>query len=141
MWRGQLEALDRVHQARRLGMFAALKKAVERLAKERPLRFWAYQIGVWAPDDGDALRPQVLLDRVGDLVRQAFLNLQSSGENFGDPRELRQSDDAPALRNVCDMTFADKRREMMFAGRREGDRAKQDRLLVALSLGEGSCQQ
>ncbi|MEN0013615.1 MAG: NAD-dependent DNA ligase LigA [Solirubrobacteraceae bacterium] len=28
-----------------------------RLAAERPLRFWAYQIGVWAPAEGDALRP------------------------------------------------------------------------------------
>jgi DNA ligase (NAD+) len=28
-----------------------------RLAAERPLRFWAYQIGVWSPNEGDALRP------------------------------------------------------------------------------------
>ena len=27
------------------------------LAKERPLRFWAYQIGVWAPNEDDPLRP------------------------------------------------------------------------------------
>ncbi len=28
-----------------------------RLAAERPLRFWAYQIGVWAPEAGGELRP------------------------------------------------------------------------------------
>ncbi|MBO9534942.1 MAG: NAD-dependent DNA ligase LigA [Solirubrobacteraceae bacterium] len=28
-----------------------------RLAAERPLRFWAYQIGVWAPEPADELRP------------------------------------------------------------------------------------
>lgn len=28
-----------------------------RLAAERPLRFWAYQIGVWAPEAGAELRP------------------------------------------------------------------------------------
>ncbi|MDO9355782.1 MAG: NAD-dependent DNA ligase LigA [Solirubrobacteraceae bacterium] len=28
-----------------------------RLAAERPLKFWAYQIGVWAPEETDELRP------------------------------------------------------------------------------------
>ncbi|MBJ7473116.1 MAG: NAD-dependent DNA ligase LigA, partial [Solirubrobacteraceae bacterium] len=44
-----------------------IRQLDSRLAAERPLRFWAYSIGVWAQTDGDELRP--LDERAATLVR------------------------------------------------------------------------
>src|SRR6185437_9132647 len=71
-------------------------------------------------DDGDAARLKHFLERVGDLRRHLFLDLQAMREHFDEARELRDADDAP-VGQIGDMRLADDRREMMLAMRFETD--------------------
>src|SRR5690606_41550305 len=52
-----------------------------------------------------------------DLLRQAFLHLQPTGKNFGDPRKFRKPDYPAAFRYISDVAFSDERSEMVFAHR------------------------
>src|SRR5437588_63484 len=69
-------------------------------------------------DDHYADRLEHVVERVRDFRCQTLLNLQAPRERLNQTREFRQSDDASLLRDVCDVTFADERREVVFAERR-----------------------
>lgn len=53
-------------------------------------------------NDGDALGLQHLGEGEGDLLGQAFLDLQAAREHFGDAGELGEADDA-AVGDVADV--------------------------------------
>src|SRR4029434_2840593 len=65
-------------------------------------------------DDGHSFRVNLLADRFGDLGRKTFLNLKGTGKHVHKARNLAQANDL-AIRNVSDVTLAEKRQEMMFA--------------------------
>src|SRR5208337_2168287 len=90
-------------------------------------------------DHGDPARVQHLLDGVGNLRRQALLDLQAFGEDLDHAGELRDPDD-PAVRKVADPHPADDRRDVMLAMALERDAAQHDHLVVALDFGEGLAQ-
>ena len=69
-----------------------------------------------AIDHGHALRLQVLLNRIGDLLGQLLLNLQTLGVDVDDASQLAQPDHAP-IGNVSHVRLADKRQEVMLAHR------------------------
>ncbi len=88
---------------------------------------------------GNAFRIQDFLNRVGDLGRHLFLNLEALGVSIDNPRELRDADDA-AARNIGDPGAADDRRHVMFAVALETDAAQHDHLVIAFDLLEGLLQ-
>ena len=71
-------------------------------------------------DDGDAVWFQTVHQRLGDLRRQVFLNLQTARKNIDNARDFRQSDDF-AIGNVSDVGAADEWEQMMLAHRIEFD--------------------
>jgi len=56
-------------------------------------------------DDRDTLRLEDLRDGHGDLLRETFLQLQTTRKHLGDTCKLRQSQDLP-VGNVADVHFA-----------------------------------
>src|SRR5271166_148597 len=85
---------------------------------------------------GDTLRLQHLLNGVGDLRRQAFLDLQPLGINLNDARKLGDTYHA-AIRHVGNPGTANDRRNVMFAMTFERNTAENDHLVIAVRLLEG----
>src|SRR6185369_5853886 len=65
-------------------------------------------------DYRNAARMNFVIDGFGDLRGQPFLHLKSSGVHINETWNLAQADNA-AVRNVPDMTFAEKRKKVMLA--------------------------
>ena len=65
-------------------------------------------------DDADAERPDLVAQRLGDLAGQALLHLQAAREDLDQARDFAEPDDA-ALRYVSDVTFSEKRQQVMLA--------------------------
>src|SRR5215831_13744763 len=63
-------------------------------------------------DDSDALRLDHFLNRLGDLRRKAFLDLQAPREQFYETWDFAQSDH-PSVGNVGYVHFAKKRKHMV----------------------------
>src|SRR5262245_4839594 len=57
---------------------------------------------------------QVLMHRLGDLVGEAFLHLQTARYHFDPAGNFRQDDNLPIV-NVADVGEAEERSEVMFA--------------------------
>ena len=87
-------------------------------------------------DHRDALRLEVRLDRVRDLLGQLLLHLQALGEDVHHARELAQADDAP-VGNVRHVRLADERHHVVLAVAVHLDVAHEHQLVVALDLLEG----
>src|SRR5271166_1567155 len=85
---------------------------------------------------GDTLRLQHLLNGVGDLRRQAFLDLQPLGINLNDARKLGNTYHA-AIRHIGDPGTTNDRRNVMFAMTFERNTAENDHLVIAVRLLEG----
>ena len=90
--------------------------------------------------DRDAFGLEHLVERLGDLVGQPFLELEPTGVGIDQPGKLGDADDA-ALRTVGHVSDAADLGEMMLAGRDNRNVAQQDGLVIAFSLGEGPAQQ
>ena len=69
-------------------------------------------------DNANTLRLQVFLEGIGDLIGQAFLNLQATGEGIDHTRQLAQSDDL-AVRNISNGRRAEERGHVVLAMRIE----------------------
>src|SRR5271165_4244022 len=65
-------------------------------------------------DYAHAQRLNRLLNRLGDLHRQALLHLKPASEYFHQSRHLAQSDDL-TFWYVCDVHFAEERQDMVLA--------------------------
>ena len=65
-------------------------------------------------DDADAERPDFVAQRLGDLTGQSFLHLQAARKDLDQARDFAEPDDA-ALRYVGDVTFSEKRQQVMLA--------------------------
>lgn len=68
----------------------------------------------------DPLGGQVLLQPVGDLLGETFLNLQVPGEQLDDPGQLRQPENA-LTGQVADMGDAVKGQQVVLAQGLHGD--------------------
>ncbi len=91
-------------------------------------------------DDGDAKRMEHGLDRVGDLRRHPFLDLQPPGVDLDQPGQLGDADHALA-RQVGNMRPAEDGRHVVLAMRDEADVAQQHDPVIAAALLEGPFQQ
>src|SRR5947207_15450649 len=80
-------------------------------------------------DDRDATRLNLLVDRLGDLRGQALLNLQPASIHVDQPRNLAQADH-PAVRDIPDMTLAEKREQMMLAQAEQLDIPDDDHFVI-----------
>ncbi len=87
-------------------------------------------------DDHHADGLEAVEERVGDLGGQALLHLQAAREGLDEARELRQPDDAPALRDVGEVAPPDEGREVVLAERGEVN-VFDDHHLVVLVAGQG----
>ena len=65
-------------------------------------------------DDRHAKRIDLFANRFSDLARQALLNLKPAAEDVDQPRSLAETNDFVS-RDVCDVTFAEKRQDMVLA--------------------------
>ena len=65
-------------------------------------------------DDGDAERRDLLLDHLGDLMREPLLHLQPAREHVDETRNLAEADH-PLLRDVGDVAFAEERQQVVLA--------------------------
>jgi hypothetical protein len=65
-------------------------------------------------DDADAERPDLVAQRLGDLTGQSFLHLQAARKDLDQARDFAEPNDT-ALRYVGDMTFSEKRQQVMLA--------------------------
>ena len=72
---------------------------------------------------GNTLRLQHLFNGVGDLRRQALLDLKPFGISFHDPRKLGDTNDT-AIRDIGYPSAPDDRRNVMFAMAFERNSAK-----------------
>ena len=94
-----------------------IEQLIEALLKELgedPGRYGLQKTPARLEHDGDALRPQRALDRVGDLVRQALLHLQPAGVHLDHARELGQADD-PAVWHVRHVRAAEEGQQVVLA--------------------------
>ncbi len=66
--------------------------------------------------DGDAAGAKRLHERVGDLQRQMFLDLQTPRKNVDNPRHFRKSNDLSA-RNIGDVRLPNEREQMVLTHR------------------------
>lgn len=71
-------------------------------------------------DDHHAFGLEWPHQRIGDLLREALLELKAARQEIDQARDLRESDDA-APRQVADVHRAVERKEMMLAERMELD--------------------
>src|SRR5664280_206553 len=85
-------------------------------------------------DDGNAIWPQILIEKISDLRRQAFLHLRPLGKTVDDPGKFGKSDDLAPLGDIGDMRLADERQQMMLTNGIERDIAHDDKFLVLLRL-------
>ncbi|KGD49388.1 hypothetical protein DP43_3672 [Burkholderia pseudomallei] len=83
----------------------------------------------------DALRLQHVEQRIGDLHRHLFLDLQALRERIDEARELRDAHDA-MVRQICDVRAADDRHHMVLAIAFEADVLQHDHFVVAVDLAE-----
>ena len=90
-------------------------------------------------DYADSLRPEDVLNTVGNLCRHGLLDLQAPGEGLDDSCKLADADDL-SVRKVTDMGLADNRCHMVLAMRFELNIPQYDHLVVAVDLFEGSAQ-
>src|SRR5580698_7018540 len=90
-------------------------------------------------DHRNSARLQNLFNRVGDLGRQALLNLEPLGEDLDHARELGDSHH-PLVRNVPDPHTPDDRSDMVLAMALKGDAAQHNHLVIAVDLAEGLVQ-
>src|SRR4051812_12057801 len=65
-------------------------------------------------DHTDTARLQFPHQRISDLHREILLDLEAPGKHIDDARHLRQTNDF-AVRDISDVSFPDKREQMMFA--------------------------
>ena len=79
---------------------------------------------------------EVLSQPVGDLHRQALLDLEVAGEELDDASELRQPED-PLTRQVADVHHSVERQQVVHAQRVERNRSDEDELVVAVVVGKG----
>ena len=79
---------------------------------------------------------EVLLQPVGNLLGQAFLDLEVAGEELDDPGQLGQPEE-PFAGQVADVRHPRERQEVVLAEGLEGDAPGQDELVVALVVGKG----
>ena len=91
-------------------------------------------------DHGHAARPERIVQRMGDLVGEPFLELKPAGECVDQARQLRNPDD-PLVRPIADMGDAEDRREMMFAGRDQRNGSQQDSFVITVGFGEDAFEQ
>ena len=80
-------------------------------------------------DNADALRLQVIHQRLGNLIGHAFLNLRTLGKDLNKSRNLRQPNDH-AFRYVSDCCRAGEGKQVMLSHAGEAD-ASHDHHLVA----------
>src|SRR5262249_49704729 len=85
--------------------------------------------------NADTVRFEFGIDCIGNLGRQLFLNLQTSGESLDNAGELADTDDAAAW-NIGDPSAAEDWRHMVLAMAFEGDVAQHDHLIIAVDLVE-----
>src|SRR2546425_6719325 len=81
-------------------------------------------------DHAHTLRADLSLDGLGDLARQPFLDLQTTGEHVHQPRHLAQPDD-PLVRQIGHVTLAEKRQQVVLAQAEKLDVLHDDHLVVA----------
>ena len=65
-------------------------------------------------DNSDALRPQYIVDRVGDLNREFLLDLEASAKRVDHTSQLADAHD-PGVWQVCNMRAPHDRHHVMFA--------------------------
>lgn len=82
-------------------------------------------------DDPDPLGPENVPDRLGDLLGQPFLHLESPGKNIDDARNLRESDDPP-IGDVGDVHLPVEGQHVVFAQAVELDVLDQHHLRAVL---------
>src|SRR5712671_4393189 len=90
-------------------------------------------------DHGDALGFEDIVDRIGDLRRQLFLDLQPLGIDVDHAGELADADH-PAVRDVTHPGLADDGRHVVLAMTLEANAAQHDHLVVAFDLLKGPLQ-
>src|SRR5262249_19277559 len=90
-------------------------------------------------DDSDALRLDHFLNRLGDLRRKAFLDLQAPREQFYETWDFAQSDH-PSVGNVGYVHFAKKRKHMVLTQAEHLD-VFHDHHLVVTDSKQGSLEQ
>ena len=81
----------------------------------------------------DAKRVEHVLDRLGDVEGQLFLDLQAARKALDDAGEFRNADDAIA-RQIADMGGADHRQHVMLAEADDADVGEHDQFVVAAGL-------
>ena len=80
-------------------------------------------------DDADPLRLQPFLQELGDLLGEAFLDLEPARVHLDDARDLREPDHA-AARDVGDRGGPEERQQVVLAERVERDVLDDDHLAV-----------
>src|SRR2546428_359253 len=81
-------------------------------------------------DNGDPARVNLFVDRFRDLGRQPLLNLKPPGVHVDQPWNFAQADHA-AVRNVPDMAFAEKWKQVMLAEAEKLNVADDDHLVIS----------
>src|SRR5215469_17364268 len=89
--------------------------------------------------DGDAPRPQTLLERIGDLRGHCLLCLETLRIDIDDPRELRDARHAP-IRQIGHMSDSNDRQHMMLAMGFDADIAEHHEIVIALHILESARQ-
>src|SRR5689334_6391254 len=64
-------------------------------------------------DNADALRLDDALNGLGDLRRHSLLHLETPGEYLDETRQFTEADDL-AVRDICDVHFAEEWQHVMF---------------------------
>ena len=80
-------------------------------------------------------RVEVVLEPAGDLAGEPFLGLEVAGEQPHHPGQLGQPEN-PRAGQVADMSYSDKRQQMMLADRMQRNRAGNDQLVVSGVVGK-----
>src|SRR5512139_2927035 len=90
-------------------------------------------------DDSHALRLKHIVDRVGDLSRHLFLNLQSFGIDLDQPGELTNANDT-AARHIGHPRLADNGCQVMLAMAFEPNATQHNHFVISFDLLEGLLQ-
>src|SRR5690242_1383807 len=89
-------------------------------------------------DHTDSNRFNGVLNRVGDLLGQPFLNLQAASEDIHQARNFAESDHAP-FGQIGNMNFAEERQHVMLAEAEDFD-IFHDNHLVVIHIEKGAAQ-
>src|ERR1700722_7085327 len=81
-------------------------------------------------DHANTLGLDYFLNGLGDLGGETLLNLKATGEQFDEPRNFAETDDA-ALGNIGDVDLAEKWQQVMFAEAEHFNVFDDDHLVVA----------